>query len=124
MGRGAGCVRYTPCAFVNADAILLSVHWEGIADILTAAGAPARSLAGKPLIDPTNAVEHGIGAGDHRLALRDLGGVPAVLGGLDRARQLEEAAGLVVSLAFAGVNPQSAIPAVPSSGADETTPQP
>src|SRR3569833_2123916 len=42
---------------VHADAVLLAVHWEGIADVLGAAG----SLAGKPLIDPTNAVEHGVG---------------------------------------------------------------
>jgi 8-hydroxy-5-deazaflavin:NADPH oxidoreductase len=162
----------------DVDAVLLCVHWEGIADILTAAGSAARSLAGKPLIDPTNAVEHGIGVlrtepgraiahlvadlapgahvvkafnlfpsttwttsapspvtvamcGNDPRALeitgslvRDVGGVPAVLGGLDRARQLEEAAGFVISLAFAGVDPQSAIPAIPSSGADETAPQP
>jgi hypothetical protein len=151
---------------VDADAVLLSVHWEGIADILTAAGAPGGSLADRPLIDPTNAVEHGIGVlrtgsgraiaqhvaelapgahvvkalhlfpstrwttpasspvavpmcGDDPGALeivgslvRDIGGVPAVLGGLDRARQLEEVAGFVIALAFAGVDPQSAIPAV------------
>ncbi|GIM96816.1 NADPH-dependent F420 reductase [Paractinoplanes toevensis] len=150
----------------DADAVLLSVHWQGVADILTAAGAPAGSLAGKPLIDPTNAVDHGIGVlrteagramaqqvaelapgahvvkalhlfpstrwttrglppvtvamcGDDPRALeivgslvRDVGGVPAVLGGLDRARQLEEVAGFVISLAFAGVDPQLAIPAV------------
>jgi len=159
--------RRLPEVAVDADAVLLSVHWEGIADILTAAGAPTRSLAGKPLIDPTNAVEHGIGVlrtepgraiahhvaelapgahvvkalhlfpsttwttsapspvtvamcGDDPRALeitgslvRDIGGVPAVLGGLDRARQLEEAAGFVIALALAGVDPQSAIPAVP-----------
>lgn len=166
-----------PEVAVDADAVLLAVHWEGITDILTAAGAPTRSLAGKPLIDPTNAVEHGIGilrmtpgrAVAHRVAelapgahvvkalhlfpsttwtapvpssvtvamcgddpraleivgslVRDIGGVPAVLGGLDRARQLEEAAGFVIALAFAGVDPQSAIPAVPSSPADGTSPQ-
>jgi predicted dinucleotide-binding enzyme len=163
---------------VDADAVLLSVQWEGIADILTAAGAPAGSLAGKPLIDPTNAVEHGIGVlrtesgraiadhvaelapgahvvkalhlfpstrwttpgsspvtvtmcGDDTRALevvgslvRDIGGIPAVFGGLDRARQLEEVAGFVIALAFAGVDPRSAIPAVPSSRANETPPQP
>lgn len=159
--------RRLPEAAVEADAVLLAVHWEGIPDILTAAGAPARSLAGKPLIDPTNAVEPGAGVltsapgqavaqrvaalapgahvvkalhlfpsttwtaatpsavtvamcGDDPRALeitgslvRDLGGVPAVIGGLDRARQLEEAGGFVMALAFAGVDPQSAIPAVP-----------
>jgi predicted dinucleotide-binding enzyme len=152
----------------DADAVLLAVHWEGIADILGAVGAPAGSLAGKPIIDPTNAVEHGVGVlrtepgraiahlvaelapgahvvkalhlfpsttwtanapspitvpmcSDDQRALeiagslvRDVGGVPAVIGGLDRARQLEEAAGFVIALAFAGVDPQSAIPAVPS----------
>jgi len=156
--------RPLPEVAVDADAVLLAVHWEGVADILTAAG----SLAGKPLIDPTNAVDHGIGVlrtesgravaqrvaelapgahvvkalhlfpsthwttpaparvtvakcGDDEQALevvgslvRDLGGLPAVIGGLDRARQLEEVAGFVITLAFAGVDPQSAIPAVPS----------
>jgi 8-hydroxy-5-deazaflavin:NADPH oxidoreductase len=170
--------RRLPEVAVDADTILLSVHWEGIPDILTAVGAPARSLAGKPLIDPTNAVEHGIGVlrteparaiahlvaelapgahvvkalhlfpsttwtaaapspvtvamcGDDPGALeiagslvRDIGGVPAVLGGLDRARQLEEAAGFVIALAFAGVDPQSAIPAVPSLRAHEAPPRP
>jgi predicted dinucleotide-binding enzyme len=163
---------------VDADAVLLAVHWEGVGDILTAAGAPAGSLAGKALIDPTNAVDHGVGvlraepglAVAHRIAglapgahvvkalhlfpstqwtaptsppvtvamcgddsraletvgslVRDLGGVPAVLGGLDRARQLEEVAGFVIGLAFSGVDPQSAIPAIPSSGAVSKTRQP
>ena len=45
----------------------------------------------------------------------DVGGVPAVLGSLDRARQLEEVAGFVIGLAFAGSDPNSAIPRVPSS---------
>ncbi|WP_305788308.1 hypothetical protein [Symbioplanes lichenis] len=44
--------------------------------------------------------------------VRDVGATPAVIGGLDRARQWEEAAGFVIALAFAGVNPQSAVPAV------------
>jgi predicted dinucleotide-binding enzyme len=126
------------------------------------------------LIDPTNAVEHGVGTllteagtsaadqiaawapgahvvkafhlfpaerwtapppgrgdgpadatvaicGDDAGALRitselisDVGGTPAVLGPLDRARQLEEAAGFVIGLAFAGFDPNSAIPRVPT----------
>jgi predicted dinucleotide-binding enzyme len=161
--------RRLPEVAADADAVLLAVHWAGIADILTAAGAPAGSLAGRPLIDPTNAVDHGIGvlrtapgrATAHQVAelapgarvvkafhlfpstrwttpapapatvamcgddpgaleivgtlVRDVGGVPAVLGGLDRARQLEEVAGFVITLAFAGVDPQSAIPAVPAA---------
>lgn len=167
-----------PEVAVGADAVLLAVHWRGVADILRAAGAPTGSLAGKPLIDPTNAVEHGIGVlapgpgraiahhvaelatgahvvkafhlfpstrwtapasapvtvamcGDDPRALeivgslvRDVGGVPAVLGGLDRARQVEEVAGFVIGLAFAGVDPQSAIPAVASTAARETPPRP
>jgi predicted dinucleotide-binding enzyme len=44
--------------------------------------------------------------------VRDVGGTPAVLGGLDRVRQLEEVAGFVIGLAFAGVDPRSAVPAV------------
>jgi predicted dinucleotide-binding enzyme len=40
----------------------------------------------------------------------DLGGVPVLIGGLDRARQLEEAAGFVTALARLGVDPSSAIP--------------
>jgi hypothetical protein len=38
-----------------------------------------------------------------------------VLGTLDRARQLEEVAGFVIGLAFAGTDPNSAIPRVPST---------
>jgi hypothetical protein len=56
--------------------------------------------------------------------VRDVGGVPAVIGGLDRARQLEEVAGFVIALAFAGVDPRQAIPAVPSSRPGDTAPQP
>jgi predicted dinucleotide-binding enzyme len=44
--------------------------------------------------------------------VRAAGGVPAVLGGLARARQLEEVAGFVIGLAFTGVDPNSAIPKV------------
>ncbi|MFY1700731.1 NADPH-dependent F420 reductase [Micromonospora sp. WMMA1923] len=155
---------------VDADAVLLCVHWTGVADILTAVGAPDGSLAGKPLIDPTNAVDHGIGVlrtgtgraiaqhvtdlapGAHVVKafhllpsthwttpvpptatvvmcgddpgtletvgslVRDIGGVPAVVGGLDRARQLEEVAGFVIALAFAAVDPRSAIPGVAVHG--------
>lgn len=45
--------------------------------------------------------------------VRDVGGTPVVLGPLSRARQLEEAAGFVIGLAFQGANPVAAIPAVP-----------
>ncbi|MCC3314698.1 NADPH-dependent F420 reductase [Nocardia africana] len=47
--------------------------------------------------------------------VRDVGAEPVVLGGLDRARQLEEAAGFVISLAFSGVDPSRAVPAMPTS---------
>jgi predicted dinucleotide-binding enzyme len=177
--KAAGArARRLPEVVADVEAVLLAVRWEGVGDILSAAGAPAGSLAGKALIDPTNAVDHGVGvlraepgrAIAHRIAglapgahvvkalhlfpsthwttpasppvtvamcgddaqaletvgslVRDLGGVPAVLGGLDRARQLEEVAGFVIGLAFAGVDPQSAVPAVPSSGAVTAPPQP
>ncbi|CAM5399590.1 NAD(P)-binding domain-containing protein OS=Streptomyces tendae OX=1932 GN=GUR47_24395 PE=4 SV=1 [Streptomyces tendae] len=46
--------------------------------------------------------------------VRDVGAVPAVLGGLDRVRQLEEVAGFVIGLAFSGSDPNSAIPRVSS----------
>lgn len=154
-------------AVVGRDAVLVAVSWEGVRATLHAAGAAAGSLAGTPLIDPTNAVEHGVGellvadgraaaehvadwapgaqvvkafhlfpadqwtdgrepvtvalAGDHEAALgitaqlvRDAGGRPAVLGPLRRARQLEEVAGFVIGLAFSGVDPNAAIPRVPT----------
>jgi predicted dinucleotide-binding enzyme len=46
--------------------------------------------------------------------VRDLGGVPAIVGGLSRARQLEEAAGFVVGLVAGGFDPSTAVPAVPA----------
>jgi 8-hydroxy-5-deazaflavin:NADPH oxidoreductase len=49
--------------------------------------------------------------------VRDAGGVPAALGPLDRTRQLEEVAGFVIGLAFAGVDPRYAIPSVPMPAA-------
>lgn len=150
-------------AVAGRDAVLLAVSWDGVAGILRAAGAPDGSLAGTPLIDPTNAVAHGVGVlltgtesmagriaalapgahvvkafhlfpagrwtdaaagpvtvamcGDDPAALgvvgalaRDVGGEPAVLGGLDRARQAEEVAGFVIGMAFAGHDPNAAIP--------------
>ncbi|GAA3005449.1 NADPH-dependent F420 reductase [Actinokineospora diospyrosa] len=140
----------------SADVVLLAIRWEGVPDVLDATQG---LLTGKTLIDPSNAVEHGVGVllpqtsaaeeiaersgahvvkafhlfpaahwaaaagtvvplcGDHRAALdttatlvRDLGATPAVLGPLSRARQLEEVAGFVIGLAFAGTNPNAAIP--------------
>jgi predicted dinucleotide-binding enzyme len=153
-------------AVTGQDAVLLAVAWTGVADILHSAGAAEGLLEGTPLIDPTNAVKHGVGilltdadsmaeriaalapgahvvkalhlfpsthwtnsttpdqrpvtvpiCGDHLSALktvgdlvRDLGGVPTVLGPLARARQLEEVAGFVIGLAFSGIDPSSAVP--------------
>ncbi|MCP2341237.1 NADPH-dependent F420 reductase [Actinomadura rupiterrae] len=42
---------------------------------------------------------------------RDLGGDPVVLGGSDRARQLEEVAGFIIELAVNGHDPSAAVPA-------------
>ncbi|HEY4454049.1 MAG TPA: NAD(P)-binding domain-containing protein [Pseudonocardiaceae bacterium] len=150
-------------AVADADAVLLAIAWDGVADALAAAGP----LTGTVLIDPTNAVEEGIGvlrtppgesaaqqiaalvpgahvvkafnlftadqwldpdspsvtvaiSGDDQRALditatlvRDAGAEPAIVGGLDRARQLEETAGFVIALAFTGVQPRNAIPHIP-----------
>lgn len=56
-------------------------------------------------------------AGDERGALamasrlvREVEATPHVLGGLDRARQLEEFAAMVIALAFGGINPRAAVP--------------
>lgn len=151
----------------GADAVLLAVPWNGIDDVLRETGASQGALAGTVVIDPVNAVEHGVGVlltepgrstathiaqaapgsrvvkgfhmvpstqwgtpgaalitvplcGDDPAALasaetlvRDTGAVPAVVGGLSRARQLEEAAGLFITLAFAGVEPGSVAPTLP-----------
>ncbi|CNG70779.1 putative dinucleotide-binding enzyme [Mycobacterium tuberculosis] len=178
LGRGVRAA--APREVVTGrDAVLLAVSWDGVEDMLRAAGAAEGSLAGRPLIDPTNAVEHGVGVlltgrgesmgqriaglapgahvvkafhllpaeqwtresggdespvtvpmcGDDPRALetvgelvRDVGGAPAVLGPLDRVRQLEEVAGFVIGLAFAGVDPNSAIPRVPSPVAQPRSP--
>jgi hypothetical protein len=147
----------------DADAVLLAIAWDGVADVLREAG----HWAGTVLIDPTNAVEHGIGvlrtppgeSGAQRIAalapgaqvvkafhlfpaeqwsdptdesatvvicgddpralditatlIRDAGAEPAVLGGLDRARQLEEVAGFTIGLAFTGTAPRAALPHLP-----------
>jgi len=44
--------------------------------------------------------------------IADLGGRAAVVGGLDAARQAEEAAGFVMRLAAAGANPRLAVPSL------------
>ena len=60
MGAGARAVSPAE-AVAGRDAVLVAVAWEGLPDILRAAGADDGSLAGIPVIDPTNAVEHGVG---------------------------------------------------------------
>ncbi|MGW6013300.1 NADPH-dependent F420 reductase [Streptomyces sp. NPDC055210] len=168
LGQGAFAVTPREAA-TGRDAVLLAVSWDGVGDMLGLAGASDGVLAGTPLIDPTNAVAHGVGdlltergesmamriaglapgahvvkafhlfpaglwtspaddgrpratvamCGDDPAALRivgdlvsDVGGAPATLGSLDRVRQLEEVAGFVIGLAFAGVDPNSAVPKV------------
>ncbi|GAA5099945.1 NAD(P)-binding domain-containing protein [Nocardia iowensis] len=156
-------------AIVEVDAVLLAVPWSGVEDTLCRVEAFTGTLAGMTLIDPTNAVDHGVGVlhtplgrsgaqrvaelapgahvvkafhlfpaqqwsdpanppvtvaicGDHPDALRvtetlvrDAGAHAAVLGPLDRARQLEEAAGFVIGLAFKGFDPRAAVPRVPAT---------
>ncbi|MEO3749103.1 NAD(P)-binding domain-containing protein [Streptomyces sp. B6B3] len=175
LGGGARAVPPRE-AVVGRDAVLLAVPWDAAEDMLRLAGASDGSLAGTPLIDPTNAVAHGVGVlltedgepmarriaglapgahvvkafhlfpaaqwtgtgagpgtanvslvtvamcGDEPAALdvvselvRDVGGTPAVLGALDRVRQLEEVAGFVIGLVFAGCDPGSAVPRAASS---------
>jgi predicted dinucleotide-binding enzyme len=206
IGGGAEAVRLEEVAG-GQDAVLLAVAWQGVPEALRAAGAERGAFEGVPLIDLTNAVEHGVGvllpeegrsaaqyvaqwapgarvvkgfhlfpsaqwaperpaagsgsgggpgggpggvpggvapdvplpggaapdappapartvsvvlAGDDPAALetvaqlvRDVGARPVVLGGLDRARQLEEVAGFVIALALNGTDPSTAIPHFP-----------
>jgi 8-hydroxy-5-deazaflavin:NADPH oxidoreductase len=152
-------------AVLGADAVLVAVLWDGVAEAIDLAGGSRGALQGIPVIDCTNPVDFATGAhrlatgsaaesiaalatgadvvkalhlyagqmwlspaesdrprvvamcGDGRDALdvvgrlvTDLGGTPVVIGGLDRARQLEETAGFVMSLYGKGVNPATAIP--------------
>lgn len=76
MGGGARAVSPAEAA-AGRDAVLVAVAWEGLADILRAAGAADGALAGTPVIDPTNAVEHGVGVllpADGRAAAEHLAG--------------------------------------------------
>ncbi len=150
-----------------SDAVVLAVAWEGLDQALALAEADEGSLAGKAVIDCTNAVDYASGllkpptgsvvqhvakqavgsrvvkalhlfagtswlaptpdqprrtvamCGNDKAALdiageliRDLGGVPAVIGGLEHARQLEEVAGFVMRLVATGHNPVTAVPVV------------
>lgn len=164
LGRGVRAAAPTEVVAAK-DAVLVAVSWDGAEDMLRVAGAGDGLLDGTPLIDPTNAVRHGVGElltepGDsmaHRIAraapgahvvkafhlfpadqwtrggdrpavtvamcgddpaalgvvgelVRAVGGVPATLGPLARVRQLEEVAGFTIGLAFAGIDPNAAIP--------------
>ncbi|MFC8527437.1 NADPH-dependent F420 reductase [Nocardia sp. NPDC057227] len=73
---------------------------------------PADTWAGTEPVPATVAL-----CGDDPAALRTAetlvraaGATPAVFGGLDRARQLEEVAGFVIGLAFGGHDPRAAVP--------------
>ncbi|RLU87620.1 NADP oxidoreductase [Streptomyces griseocarneus] len=152
----------------DSEAVVVALAWEGIDAVLALAGAGEGALAGKAVLDCTNAVdfttgllrpptgsaaqhiaERAVGShvvkalhlfagaswsasapagqaartvamcGDDAAALatagelvRDLGGVPAALGGLEHARQLEGVAGFVMRLAATGHNPATAVPAL------------
>ncbi|WP_433490723.1 NADPH-dependent F420 reductase [Nocardia grenadensis] len=61
--RLGGATRSAPAreAIRAADAVLLAVPWDAAAVVLAAAGGSNGDLAGIPIIDPTNPVEHGVG---------------------------------------------------------------
>lgn len=158
-----------------SDVVLIAVAWEGVDEALALAKAGAGTLAGKTLIDCTNAVDYATGvlrpatgsAAEHIAAIapgarvvkalhlfaghswlsprpagaaprtvaicgddpgaldltarlvRDLGASPAVIGGLDHARQLEDVAGFVIRVVASGHNPTTAVPwvePVPAAG--------
>lgn len=71
-------------------------------------------FAGEPTYAPVVAICGGdVEALDcARQLIADLGGRTAVLGGLDTARQAEEAAGFVMRVVAAGANPRYAVPDV------------
>jgi predicted dinucleotide-binding enzyme len=151
----------------TADIVIIAVAWNGLEPALELINAPQGSLAGKTVVDCTNAVDFTTGrllltsgsaaeavariatgahvvkalhlfagaswpfegpedaapvvplCGDSPTALdqtaaliQDLGGRTAVIGGLDTARQVEEAAGFVMRIVAAGFNPRFAVPDV------------
>jgi predicted dinucleotide-binding enzyme len=63
--KAAGEFTGTPIAPAGlaavAEVIVVAVAWEGLEQILSLAGAPRGSLAGKPVIDCTNAVDYSTG---------------------------------------------------------------
>ncbi|WP_374201189.1 NADPH-dependent F420 reductase [Streptomyces mayonensis] len=115
-------------AVAHGTGVLLTRPGEAMAERITAAAPGAQVVKAFHLFpsgqwtngrteDPVTVVM----CGDHPQALRvtgDLvraaGAVPAVLGGLDRVRQLEEVAGFVIALSFAGTDPNPAVPRLAS----------
>ncbi|MFJ1969331.1 NADPH-dependent F420 reductase [Streptomyces sp. NPDC087903] len=86
-----------------------------------------------PYVGPQEAAPVVAICGDEREALDlaaaligDLGGQTAVIGGLDSARQLEEAAGFVIRVVASGHNPRFAVPDVDPAplGASSTAARP
>jgi len=63
--KAAGAFAGTPIAAPElaavAEVVVVAVAWEGLEQILSLAGAPRGSLAGKPVIDCTNAVDYSTG---------------------------------------------------------------
>lgn len=151
----------------RAEAVVVAVAWDGLAEALRLVGGPDGTLSGTTVIDCTNAVDYATGrllpetgsaaefvadlavgahvvkalhlfagvswpfsgdvgsspvvaiCGDDAGALErtaeligDLGARTAVLGGLTAARQAEEAAGFVMRVVAAGMNPRFAVPDV------------
>lgn len=152
-----------PGELSRADVVVVAIAWEGLEDAVSLLGR----LAGRTLIDCTNAVDYATGAlkpstgsaaefiarlapeahvvkalhlfagaswpytgapetapvvaicGDDDGALKAttalveaLGAKAAIVGGLEGARQLEEAAGFVMRVVGAGHNPRFAVPDV------------
>ena len=161
---GPAATAVAPADFAErADVVVVAVSWERLTDAVRQVGP----LAGKTVIDCTNAVDYATGrlkppsgsaaqtvasaapgahvvkalhlfagdswpyrgpltaapvvaiCGDDPTAIAsatalitDLGGRAAVVGTLDSARQLEEAAGFVMRVVAAGHNPRFAVPDV------------
>jgi len=71
-------------------------------------------FTGEPHVAPTVAIcaDDATALSQTAALIGDLGGRTAVLGGLDAARQAEEAAGFVMRVVAAGANPRLAVPDV------------
>ncbi|WP_051061741.1 NADPH-dependent F420 reductase [Nocardiopsis chromatogenes] len=60
LGGGAGSVAPEEIS-EGRDAVFLAVPWEAVEDVLARAGAGAGSMRGRVVVDPVNAVDHGVG---------------------------------------------------------------